>query len=57
MEAEMRTQFDWRGALRARVPIPPLRDHTSRAKAQLWIIPLPPFFNLEGRPLCRPQKL
>ena len=27
MEAEMRTQFDWRGALRARVTIPPLRDH------------------------------
>ena len=32
MEAEMRTQFDWRGALRARVKIPPLRDHFPEPK-------------------------
>jgi hypothetical protein len=32
MEAEMRTQFDWWGALRARVTIPRLRDHSPEPK-------------------------
>jgi hypothetical protein len=37
--AEMRTPFDWRGALRARVKIPPLRDLAPEPNLQHWIIP------------------
>ena len=32
MEAEMRTQFDWWGASRAKIIIPPLRDHSPEPK-------------------------